>query len=239
MTIGERGHLVVVGQMKCGTTAVHRYLDAHPDIEMAPGKEVNFFFGAPAGQWRRGRDWYAGLFTGGDRMTGETSPGYSSPDHPEVAPRIQRLFPEAHVVYLVREPLQRALSQYRHHQRDGAERRPVTEALLDEDSQYVARSRYLERLAPFLAAFPAPRVHVVVSERLHADTGTEMSALYGRLGVDPGWRGPELDTRWNTGGPGPPPPRRLVDAFAERVRDDTERLRRFLDDPLPEWDGSP
>lgn len=257
MTIGARGHLVVIGQMKCGTTAVHRYLDAHPHIEMAPGKEVNFFFGAPphgarsaddadedvaassadpAGQWWRGTGWYAELFTGGDRMTGEASPGYSSPDHPEVASRLRRVVPDAHVVYLVRDPLQRALSQFRHHRRDGAEQRPVTEALLDEDSQYVARSRYLERLAPFLAMFPTERVHVVVSERLHADTGTEMGRLYGRLGVDPGWRGPELADRWNTGGESTPPPPGLAETFTELVRDDTERLRELLGDPLPEWD---
>ena len=58
----QRGpELVVIGVLKCGTSAMHAYLDAHPGIAMAPGKELNFFFGPdeapptpPDTWWRTG-----------------------------------------------------------------------------------------------------------------------------------------------------------------------------------------
>lgn len=58
-------NLVVIGAMKCGTSAVHRYLDGHPQIAMCGPKELNFFVGpedAQAGNWYRGLDWYAAHF---------------------------------------------------------------------------------------------------------------------------------------------------------------------------------
>src|SRR3954470_10329564 len=127
--------VIAIGAMKCGTTALHRYLDAHPQISMATVKEVNFFIGATTapdgdedtwwqhGQWHRGVAWYAGLFDETAPVRGETSPGYTSPASTEAAGRMAAVVPDARLVYLVRHPLDRAVSQYRHHVRDGTETR--------------------------------------------------------------------------------------------------------------------
>lgn len=154
---GVLPNLIVIGAMKCGTTALHRYLDLHPEVAMSEPKELNFFFGPErlderdepaarsAGNWHRGVGWYAMQFRPAP-VRGEASPGYTSPSFPEAAERMARVVPEARLVYAVRDPVARAVSQYLHHRADGTERRPIEEALLDPASQYLARSLYHERL---------------------------------------------------------------------------------------------
>jgi hypothetical protein len=230
--------------MKCGTSALCRYLDLHPDIAMAPAKEVNFFFGgrdtadsSPAtwrtGQWSRGTRWYAANFDATAPVRGEASPGYTSPDHPHVARRMAATIPEARLVYLVRDPADRAVSHYEHHAREGAERRPLEEAVLDPDSQYLARSRYFERLAPFLEVFPSEQILVVVSERLLHDRRRQLERVFAHVGADPGWWDDGLQQRVNVGGA--QAPAGLRRAVTDEVADDTARLARYLDDDLPEW----
>src|SRR5215218_499708 len=96
------------------------------------------------------------------------------------------VIPGARLVYAVRDPVRRALSQYGHHRRQGTEARPLAEALLDPASQYVARGRYVERLTPFLdtGAFDR-RISVVAQEELEADLRGAMHRLFADLDVDP------------------------------------------------------
>jgi Sulfotransferase family len=239
--------VIVIGAMKCGTTALHSYLDAHPEIGMARDKEVNFFIGgevAPngepdtwwrSGQWHRGVGWYAGLFEATLGIRGETSPGYTSPASPEVVDRMAAVVPEAKLVYLVRDPVERAVSQYRHHRRDGSETRSLEEALLDPSSQYVDRSRFAERLRPFLNRFPAEQVLVVVQERLLRDRAPQLARVYRYVGADPAWHGDVLGREFHVGDNPLEVPRRLRSAFLERVGDDVDRLRALVQDDLVEW----
>jgi hypothetical protein len=242
--------VVIVGAMKCGTSALHRYLDDHPDIAMSSPKELNFFFGRddPAdcgseeqhdwhgGSWRLGVDWYASRFDPTAPVRGEASPGYTSPSHPEVAGRMAALLPEARLLYLVRDPLARAVSQYHHHHREGSERRPLGEALLDPASQYVARSRYHERLAPFLAHYPAGQIAIVAQEELRAHRRSTLRTVYEFVGVDAGhWS--EASTReWHIGGrPSEHVSPDVVERFHAEVRDDADRLRELAGRDLPGW----
>lgn len=239
---------VVIGAMKCGTSALHRCLGAHPQVQISDPKELNFFFGSPAGadggasasswhrgQWHRGMGWYAGQFDPGVPVRGESSPGYTSPDHPEVAARMASVVPDVRLVCLVRDPVERALSQYAHHRREGAERRPVGQALLDPDSQYVTRSRYADRLEPFLERFPATALLVVVQERLLADRRGQIRAVLGHVDADPGWESPALDWRVHVGSPPPAVSDDVRAGLRERVADDVDRVRELIGDDLPEW----
>lgn len=196
-------NLVVIGAMKCGTTALHRLLDEHPQIAMSSPKELNFFIGPadaprveqpglnPAraeqlrwtrGNWHRSIEWYAQHFPPA-AVRGESSPGYTSPDHPEVPARMAAVLPTARLVYLVRDPIDRALSQYRHHVAEGTERRPVGEALLDLRSQYVARGLYYERLRPFLVHYDRAFIAVVRQEQLRARPAETLRSLHDFLGL--------------------------------------------------------
>jgi hypothetical protein len=240
--------LVVIGAMKCATTALHAYLDAHPAIAMWCGKEANFFTGdetappvAPEewwrhGQWHRGVDWYASLFDPFAKLRGESSPGYTAPDNPLAAERMAKVVPQARLICLVREPVQRAASQFAHHVRDGDERRPIGEALLDPKSQYVDRSRYHDRLGPFLAHFPREQVLVVVQERLRDRRRAELRRVYEHVGADPGWWDDSLEAEWHVGGSEVVVPDAVAARFRDDVADDVTRLRDLLDDEIPEWD---
>lgn len=239
--------MLVIGAMKCGTSALHHYLSLHPEISMAREKEVNFFFGPEqpphddesewwrTGLWHRGLGWYANRFADGYAVRGESSPGYTDPSHPEAAGRIARVVPDVRLVMLVRDPVERAVSQWAHHVRDGDERRPVEEALLDPASQYLDRSRYHASLAPYLSRFDPEQLLVVVQERLLADRRGELSRVFAHVGADPAFWSSELEPRVHVGGTPTAVPDALRQDFTARVSDDVARLRDLLSDDLPEW----
>ncbi|WP_324277923.1 sulfotransferase [Blastococcus brunescens] len=244
---GALPNLVLIGAMKCGTTSLHRYLDLHPDVAMSRPKELNFFLGPDrrpeqgtgrhAGNWHRGPEWYAARFDADAPLRGEASPGYTSPDHPDVAGRMAELIPGAHLLYAVRDPIERAVSQYWHHRRDGTETREPAEALRDPASQYVSRGRYFQRLAPFLAtgAFHG-RITVVAREHLRDRPRATLRGLFGALGVDDGHWSTAMDQRRNAAPERPPPVgeavrRELRAALAE----DAARFRDFTGEEFAEW----
>ncbi|MCW2699729.1 MAG: hypothetical protein JWQ45_1264 [Blastococcus sp.] len=251
-TVGALPNLVIIGAMKCGTTSLHHYLDLHPAIAMSRPKELNFFFG-PAdasarhgvderpdwvgGNWHRGPAWYAARFDPASPVRGEASPGYTSPSHPAVAQRMAGLIPGARLVYAVRDPIQRAVSQYEHHRRQGTETREPAEALLDPGSQYIARGRYFERLQPFLDAGTFRRsIAIVAQEELGQARRATLRGLFDLLDVDDDYWSPAMDERRNAAPEEAPP---LDDDLRHRLReafrDDAERLRGFADREFPGW----
>lgn len=233
-------NLVVIGTMKCGTSALHTYLDRHPGIAMAAPKELNFFVGGEsadggwhAGNWHRGVDWYRGWFPADALIRGEASPAYTSPSFPGAADRMAALIPDARLVYLVRDPIDRALSQYRHHRRDGTERRSLDAAVLDRDSQYMARSQYYARLRPYLRHFARERIFVVLQEDLRTPCAATMAALYRFLGLDSSVAGARPDTRATVSRQRLE--RTVERRFAAEVADDVAELQDFLGRDLSEW----
>lgn len=179
---------LVIGAMKCGTTSLHHYLTSHPQLALPPEKEVDFFFGdgpGGAGNHWRGIRWYDDRFPVDAPVRGDVSPGYTSPDHPDVADRAVRLVPDARLIYLVRDPLERAVSQFRHHRRDRTEGRDLAEALLDPHSHYIRRSRYAACLRPFVDRFPASHIAVVDQDDLLHHTASTVAWICRFLGVEP------------------------------------------------------
>lgn len=234
---------LIIGAMKCGTTALHRLLGTHPQIAVSAPKELNFFFGEmpprpeaadpwATGNYWRGVDWYAGHFTADSPVRGEASPGYTSPSHPGVADRVAAVLPDVRLCYLVRDPIERAVSQYHHHRRDGAEARPLAEALLDPASQYLARSRYHERLVPFLDHVPRRRILVIAMEDLRDDLGATLARVCSFLGVQAlRCHGPAS----NPTRPSTRLPPALHAQLAARLRDDVARLRDLTGHRFAHW----
>ena len=251
---GALPNLVIIGSMKAGTSALHHYLDLHPDVAMSEPKELNFFFEGPAGRrsdfapqddngaawsagnWQRGTDWYAGHFSAGTVVRGESSPGYTSPGREAVARRMASTIPGARLIYLVRDPVARAISQYRHHVREGTERRSPEEALLDPESHYIQRSRYFERLQPFLMAFPADRIGMFSMEDLLSQRRTTLRSIFEFVGVDGSFWCSELDRRTRAGSHDdlridPSVERSLREVLAE----DAARLRAYAGRSFDDW----
>lgn len=181
-------NLFVIGAPKCGTTSLHHYLDQHPAISMSRVKEP-WVFASPDYHERLGL--YAEMLDGRAPVRGESSAVYSMHPHfPEVPERIAGVVPDARILYLVRDPVDRALSHYVQLVSDGKEARSIGEALADfdaEDNVYVAASRYRTQLLRYLDAFDPARIMVVDQAELRVEPGEALAGVFGFLGVADFW----------------------------------------------------
>jgi hypothetical protein len=108
-----RPDFIVIGAMKCGTTTLYRMLAEHPDIGMSRDKEPDFFIVEK--NFRRGPQWYSDQFDHSARLHGEASPNYSKAEaFAGVPERIRSHCRGVRLIYAVRDPVVRFLSQYRH-----------------------------------------------------------------------------------------------------------------------------
>jgi hypothetical protein len=195
---GALPNLVVIGGLKCGTTSLHHYLNLHPEVAMSRPKELNFF--VEELNWPLGTDWYASHFEPSAPVRGESSPHYTSrPRFERVAERMRSVLGEPHLVYMVRDPIDRMLSHYLHNVGGGYEHRSLEAALSDPGSSYVARSRYFFQLEPYLEEFDSARIRIVTREELKTDRRATMRALFELTGVDPGFTSEQFDREWETG----------------------------------------
>jgi hypothetical protein len=195
---GALPNLVVIGGLKCGTTSLHHYLSLHPEISMSKPKELNFFVAEL--NWDLGPEWYASHFDRRATVRGESSPHYTNlPRFAGVAERMKSVIPEARVVYMVRDPIDRMLSHYVHNAGAGYETRGLEQALGDPESSYLSRSRYAMQVEPYLAAFGDERVSIISREELRDDRGATMQRLFKLCGVDPSFSSEQFEREWETG----------------------------------------
>ena len=195
-----------------GTSYLRKLLNAHPDIYMCEPDEPSYFVDARQlrtlypEMWERGlwrsEERYLDLFrpAGAASILGEASTAYAKlPLVPGVPERIGAFNREARFIYLLRDPVERAISHYWHMARHHAEHRPIAEAIR-RDPQFVVVSHYAMQLRPFLERFGRDRVLVLVHEQLVADPTGVMGGVYQWLGVDAaaadlsGFSGPENAT---------------------------------------------
>ena len=174
---------LVIGAQKAGTTSLHRYLDRHPQLFLPARKEVNFFVAER--EWSRGADWYCGLFDGAgrDQLRGECSPLYTMfPLYTGVPERAVSVVPNVKLVYLVRHPVERAVSSYLHALAEGSEWRPADRALLD--GPYLLASMYAMQLDQWLTYVPRERIHVVATETLASAPRETVAGILDFIGAD-------------------------------------------------------
>lgn len=197
--------ILVVGAQRSGTTSLHRALIQHPQIQgPAEGKGVHYFdleFG-------RGDEWYLARFPAsapGVRLV-ETSPYYVF--HPLVPARVADRLPDASIVILVRDPVERAYSQYFHEVNRGFETLGFEEALEAESSRlarsddvfeedqfavvaehihhsYLARGRYAEQIVRWMACVAPGKMLVLDAGRLFRDPKSAIQTLADFLEIDP------------------------------------------------------
>lgn len=181
-----RPNLFIVGAMKSGTTSLHAYLDSHPDIYMSEEKEPGYF--VPEINGTRTEDEYLSLFApgAGCRFRGESSTHYTKlPTYAGVPERIRQFAPEARIIYIMRNPIERTISHYWHAVRDihlGRERLTAIDAIRKR-VEYTAYSNYAMQLQAFLTAFPREHVYCLTLESLQSDPNSELTRLYAWLGV--------------------------------------------------------
>ena len=141
----QRIDFFVVGAQKAGTTALHYYLSRHPDIFL-PRKKETHFFSDNHGEYPLGIDYYLDTYfpVSGQagRLTGEVDPEYLF--FPEVAPRLADAFPEARIIFVLRDPVSRAFSHYQMCLKLGSETLDFQDAVMREDE----RMNYFPESAP-------------------------------------------------------------------------------------------
>jgi Sulfotransferase domain len=239
---------LILGAQKAGTTALYAYLRWHPAVTGPAWKEVSYF----DRHYRRGVRWYRGHFPirRGDRIVGEASPGYLF--HPLAPKRVRATVPEAKLIVLLRDPVDRALSHYHHEVALGREPLSFEQAIEAEpertrgeeerlvrepgyfsrpwwDHTYLARGRYAEQLERWLALFPREQLLVLPSEELSAEPGQTYARVLEFLGAPPH----ELDAyprvyEQHYEGLRPETRQRLAEYFAEPNRLLYELLGREL-----------
>jgi hypothetical protein len=193
-------NLFIIGAMKCGTTSLHNYLDEHPSISMSTIKEPNIFVGP---KWREDISRYGSLLDGDAPIRGESSTNYAKyPLFADVPPRIASMAPDAKLVYLVRDPLSRCISQWVHNVGQGREPRNLDDAirdLEDPENSYVWSGRYATQLERYLEHFPLERVLVLDQAELRTEREATIRTVFRFLGVEDGFTSPEFAAEFNKG----------------------------------------
>lgn len=183
----QRPTFLVIGAAKGGTTSLHFYLRQHPDVYMPPSKEINFYWDGAAAAGRTvpaTLEAYRACFAGAttQRAVGEISPQYLN--SPSAARRIRADLPEVRLVVSLRNPADRAYSDYLGRVRIDRERRSFGEAV-QPGERILEDGFYAPRLRRFLEQFPRAQLHVILHEDYARDTKSTLQSLFAFLGVDP------------------------------------------------------
>lgn len=176
-------NLVVIGAQKCGTSALHYYLSLHPEVSMSNPKELNFFIKP---QWdRESVEWYESHFSEPTKVRGESSPNYTTqPKKKGAARRMHSVIPDAKLIYMVRDPLERIVSAYIHNVSEGRERKDLFEALTHQRSTYLVRSAYHRQVARFMKFYPPSQLRVIEQDDLLERRSETLRGLFRFLEVD-------------------------------------------------------
>jgi hypothetical protein len=177
--VGEAGRLpglVIVGAMKSATTSLFQWLDEQPEVVMAHPKETRFF----TDHWSLGLSWYSAKFAEAtpDQLLGEASQNYTNPRlSADAADRMARTIPQARLIYIVRHPVDRLRSHYRHEVQRAREPRPLVDALREPGNLYAGQSSYFTCLRPYIDRFPREQIFVCRFEDLTRDPAPAWAEL--------------------------------------------------------------
>lgn len=209
---GRGPDFLVIGAMKCGTTSLFDYICQHPQVRAPKSKELHFYDRYRLHGWAV--DDYLARFPErqDDILSGEATPNYLL--HPHIPRLVANDFPDARLIAILRNPVDRAFSQFVQRDRRGKEEHgfgtlirteeQVTAAawqrLFDDpdatgDSvlghSYLARGRYAEQISRWLKEVPREHLLVLFTEHMASDAQAQMARVFGHLGLEPA----EIDAR--------------------------------------------
>jgi hypothetical protein len=208
---------LIIGARKCGTTFLYDLLTQHPYVEPAAKKELHYF---DILFEEEGLDWYSRCFPaprwkdGRRIITGEATPYLPTPS---AAERMAKILPQARLIVLLRNPVDRAYSDYQQGVRLGRETRRFEEAIqaerremlgndeitqredrigsTDARYQYLRRGIYVDQLLHWRKCFSKDQILVLKSEDFFERTPETLDVVLKFLGLSP-TRSPKLQTNF-------------------------------------------
>ena len=186
---------IIVGSPRCGTTSLYKYITSHPQILPAAHKEICFF----SEHFNKGIAWYRSHFPPSidahHFLTGEATPTYLT--HPLAAERLHGCFPQAKLIVILRNPVDRAFSHYQMLVRRGTERRSFEKAIDSElqllagatetsledraqwkDCHYIYKSLYACSLKQWMKLFPREQFLILQSEEFYANPAATLKQVF-------------------------------------------------------------
>ena len=166
---------LVIGSQKAGTTSIHQLLKQHKSVYLPRKKELEYFFNTP--EFTKGESYYHSYFQDAreDQIKGEASPGYIA--HPESAKRIFDYNPKIKLILTIRNPIDRAYSQYWHKRRnlkvsesfDFLISRDLDHHLYEQGSNGLfSRGLYIEYIEQYLEYFSRDQLLILDFDELKA-----------------------------------------------------------------------
>ncbi|MGK7948870.1 MAG: sulfotransferase [Xenococcaceae cyanobacterium] len=201
-------NFLIIGAAKAGTTALHEYLQQHPQIYMNPTKETNFFvfegeeinFQGPGDEALKDFSitdlaTYKAQFAGvtEEIAIGEACPSYLY--HPQAATKIKQYIPNARLIVILRNPVTRAYANFLHIVRDDREPcRDFALALQAEAERiannwewfwhYIQIGFYGKQLKHYYEIFPSSQIKVYLYEDLKENAIATLQDIFRFLEVD-------------------------------------------------------
>lgn len=189
-------NFLICGIEKGGTSSLYYYLKAHPEVFMPDTKEIDFF----NFNFFKGLDWYELYFAeaNGAVACGEASPLYMA--YPEVARRIARTIPDVKLLFVLRNPISRAYSNYWFNINRGVQYPQESFSKIIRKStgyrRYLWKGFYADQIETFLPHFDRNQLHFIITEEMRQDTPGELQRCFRFLGVSD--YEPEVSERHNT-----------------------------------------
>jgi hypothetical protein len=231
---------VIIGGMRCGSTALFDWISRHPDVRGPHPKEIHFF----DVNFHRGVGWYRSFFPRrvAGRKTLEASPSYLA--HVGAPRRAASVLPEARLIALLREPAERAWSHYRFRRSRGQEDRSFSAAIREELAApmvsgmesfaapgaipYLLAGMYAAQLDRWFEAYDRDRVLVLFSDRMF----DEPEAVLQRIEAFTGLAEVEIPLRPANVSPPAEPDPGLMAEIREYYDKPNRRLTELLDEPI-------
>lgn len=238
----------IVGAQRSGTSLLYLSLDSHPDICMArPATPEPKYFLRPPPSANVINDYFFRHYGHYKKepVIGEKSTSYY--ESHTAASRIRETLPNARILFCLRHPVERAISNYFFSRQHGLEQRSATDVFLNNKPvpdfdksktsvspfDYIARSDYPRVIQFFFNHFPERQIKILIFEELIASP-TPYRSLLSFLGVDPGVAPLATNKAINPSAKEPLPPairQRLTEMMQPAIRGTESILGRRI----PAW----
>ncbi len=245
-------HFFIAGAQRSSTTYLYHLCAEHPQIEMAqPVKPEPKFFITDA-LYQQGIEYYERQYfqrKDGIILRGEKSTSYIEVE--KAAQRISTHFPNARIIFILRDPIERAISNYWFSVKNGLEKLPIEQAFMMEESRreqfdpsvvsvspfaYLRRGRYIDYLEMYTKYFSRDQIFIAIQEKI-THSKELLRELYTFLGVESGYVPDSIYKIINANDEKPSQPisdelrQYLLSYFAEP----TAALEHWLGFPLEQW----